>query len=86
LDLRYKKLLTVSEESLDQAKKIFDMQNKYFLRFMSAVSMRRMTGGSLQERNGWNKYVNMIKQEMLVHSKKKLINKMIESLPTTGEG
>ena len=35
---------------------------------------------------GWNKYVNMIKSEMMLHAKKKLINKMIDALQTTSEG
>ena len=49
--------------------------------------MRRMKGdGSIQERAGWNRYIDMIKEQMFSHSKKKLINNMIDKLPTTGEG
>lgn len=40
----------------------------------------------LQEKLGWNNYITMIKNEMLGHAKKRLITKMIDQLPTTGEG
>jgi hypothetical protein len=43
-----------------------------------------MQGGSLQERMGWNCFISHIKGEIFSHAKKKLINKMIEALPTDG--
>lgn len=44
IDPKYQKLLTIREESLEQVRKILEIQTKYFLRFMNTVSMKRMQG------------------------------------------
>jgi hypothetical protein len=78
IDPQYEKLMQISKESYDIVQRVIDMQNKYFLRFMNTVTMKRMAG--LQEKFGWNQQVQMVKTELLSHAKKKLINKMIEGL------
>ena len=40
-----------------------------------------MAGSSIQEKVGWNKYMNFIKNEIFAQARKKIINKMIEVLP-----
>ena len=84
VDLKFKPLLEITEASYDLVKNILDMQNKYFLRFMNVVSLRRMPG--LQEKVGWNRFMAMIKHDMISHAKSKLINKLIENLSSTSEG
>lgn len=84
IDLQYMPLMLINKDSYEVIRKIIDMQNKFFLRFMYTVSMKRLSK-SIQEKVGWNQYVQLIKVEMLSHAKKKLINKMIESLKKTEE-
>ncbi|TNV74890.1 hypothetical protein FGO68_gene13970 [Halteria grandinella] len=84
IDLQYVPLMHIHKDSYEVIRKIIDMQNKYFLRFMNTVTMKRLPK-SIQEKYGWNQYVQLIKTEMLSHAKKKLINKMIESLKKTEE-
>ena len=87
IDPNYKRILTLSEDALDMMCRLLSKQSKHFQRFMNVVSMRRMKGeGSIQERAGWNRYIEMIKEQMFTHSKKKLINNMISKLSTTSEG
>lgn len=64
IDTRYLPILMQSEQALKLLQTIYQAQSKYFTRFMNTVSQRRMTGASIQEKLGWNKYMNFIKNEI----------------------
>jgi hypothetical protein len=43
-----------------------------------------MVGSTIQEKVGWGKYMNFVKNEIFAQARKKIINKMIEVLPRDG--
>lgn len=52
IDLRFKSLLVVPEESYDIIQRVLETQNKYFQRFMKTVAMNR-TKFHYSEKHGW---------------------------------
>jgi hypothetical protein len=84
INTRFTPILIQSEQNLKLLETIYQAQSKYFTRFMNTVSQRRMVGSTIQEKVGWGKYMNFVKNEIFAQARKKIINKMIEVLPRDG--
>ncbi|CDW73494.1 UNKNOWN [Stylonychia lemnae] len=85
INIQFKPLLSINHKSFEKLQAILEKQSKHYQKFMS-TSLIIKNGLTLVPKIGRQRYLDLIKNDMMTHVKRKIINTMISKLKSTEEG